>query len=143
MPPEQYKTLIDKEIQKNYRKENLYQATVTSGRGGQEENYVGLAADFKRRYYKHKESLTVKNPKGSTTLSTHFWKEKEDGEDHDVSWKILEANISTFNPVTRTCNLREKYNIVFNPHLVSLNSRHEIFAHCRHMDSKLIGKPPD
>ena len=123
----------------------IYQATVKSGRGSQEESYVGLASDFKRRFYKHKESLLVKNPKGSTTLSTYFWKEKEDGGDPDVSWKILESNISTFNPVTKTCNLclREKYNIVLNPHLASLNSRQEIFAHCRHMGSKLIGKPPD
>jgi hypothetical protein len=93
----------------------------------------------------HKEPLLVKNPKGPTTLSTYFWQVKEEVGDPDVSWKILESNISTFNPVTKTCNLclREKYNIVLNPHLASLNSRQEIFAHCRHMGSKLISKPPD
>ena len=118
---------------------------MKSGRGSQEESYVGLASDFKRRFYKHKESLQVKNPKGSTTLSTYFWKEKEDGGDPAVSWKILEANILTFNPVTKTCNLclREKYNIVLNPHLASLNSGHDIFAHCKHMGYKLIDKPQD
>ena len=123
----------------------VYQATVTSGRGGQEKSYVGLAADFKKRFYKHKESFLVKNPDRSTTLSSYFWKEKEEGRDPEVSWKILEANIPTFDPVTKTCQLclREKFNIILNPHLANLNSRNEAYSHCRHMGSKLIDRPPD
>ena len=53
--------------------------------------------------------------------------------------------IPNYNTVTKICRLciREKFNIVMNPHLATLNSRQEIFAHCRHKEPKLIGKPPD
>ena len=96
-------------------------------------------------FYKHKDSLQVKNPQNSTTLSTHFWNKTENGENPKVSWTIIESNIPTFNPVTKSCKLclREKFNIVLNPHLATLNSRNEIFAHCRHMGSKLIDQKPD
>ena len=106
---------------------------------------MGLAKNFKKRYGKHKSTLTVYKPDGNTTLSTHFWQEKEAGRDPKVKWKILEKNIPTYNPVTKICRLciREKFNIVMNPHLATLNSRQEIFAHCRHKEPKLIGKPPD
>ena len=122
----------------------VYQATVRNNQGG-EETYVGLAKNFKKRYGKHKSTLTVYKPDGNTTLSTHFWQEKEAGRDPKVKWKILEKNIPTYNPVTKICRLciREKFNIVMNPHLATLNSRQEIFAHCRHKEPKLIGKPPD
>ena len=122
----------------------IYQATVTCDGGGQ-KSYIGLAAVFKKRFYKHKDSLQVKNPQNSTTLSTHFWNKTENGENPKVSWTIIESNIPTFNPVTKSCKLclREKFDIVLNPHLATLNSRNEIFAHCRHMGSKLIDQKPD
>ena len=55
----------------------IYQATVTSGRGGHEENYVGLAADFKRRFYKHKASLEVKNQGGQPLYPRIFGRKKK------------------------------------------------------------------
>ena len=105
---------------------------------------MGLAQNFKTRFRTHRANLTQKKQEGSITLYTHFWNEKEQGRDPKVEWKILEKNIPTFNPVTGLCKLctREKYNIVMNPQLATLNSRQEIFAHCRHKQSKLIGKPP-
>ena len=63
------------------------------------------AKNFKKRYRKHKDSLETKNPKNSTTLSTYVWKEKEEGREPLVSWKILEKNVPLFNPVTRECKL--------------------------------------
>jgi hypothetical protein len=82
---------------------------------------------------------------GKTTISTHFWKEKDAGRDPKVKWKILEKNIPSYIPVTKICRLCicEKFNIVMNPQLATLNSRQEIFAHCRHKEPKLIGKPPN
>ena len=121
----------------------VYQASVTNNKGA-EKNYIGLAKNFKKRYRKHKDSLETKNPKNSTTLSTYVWKEKEEGREPLISWKILEKNVPLFNPVTRGCKLclREKYNIAFNPHLATLNSRNEIFGHCKHIQEMLIGQPP-
>ena len=122
----------------------VYQATVTNNKG-EEEFYIGLAKNFKKRYSKHKATLNEYKPEGNTTLSTHYWKEKEAGGDPKIKWKILEKHIPTFNPVTGVCKLciREKFNIVMKPGLATLNSRQEIFAYCRHKLSKLIGKPPD
>ena len=88
--------------------------------------------------------MDIKDPENSSTLSTHFWKELENGNEPKVTWSILEANISDFNPVRKECRLclREKFNIAFKPQLATLNSRNEIFAHCRHKKFKLIGEPP-
>ena len=121
----------------------IYQATVKSNTGT-EETYTGLATKFKSRFYKHKASMETENPENSTTLSTYFWKEKNDGRNPKITWKILEKNIPSYNPVTAKCQLciREKYRISFNPKEATLNSRNEIFAHCRHIRRKLL-KPPD
>ena len=122
----------------------VYQATVKMD-NGQVETYVGLAKNFKKRYGKHKKTLEVEPVDGKTCLSTFYWKEKHLGNNPVVTWKYLEKNIPTFNPVTKLCKLciREKFYIVLRPRLATLNSRQEIFAHCRHIESELIGGPPD
>ena len=109
------------------------------------ETYIGLAESFKKRFYKHKTSLEINSPNNSTTLSTYFWKEKEAGNNPKVKWNILEKNISTFNPTTEKCQLstREKIYIVLKPHLCTLNSRLELFSHCKHIESKLMKMAPD
>ena len=121
----------------------MYQSTVQNNKW-EEECYIGLAKKFKKRFGKHKTALQDIPIDGHTTLSTHFWKQVEAGGDPTVSWKVVEANIPIFNPVTKTCRLYliDKFNIVLNPHLATLNSRQEMFAHCRHIITKLIGKKP-
>ena len=121
----------------------IYQATVTTDNGGL-ETYVGLAKNFKKRYGKHKSTILDQSADGQTRLSTHYWNEKNLGNNPKVSWKFLETNIPTFNPVSKQCKLciREKFYIVLRPSLASLNSRQEIFAHCRHISSELL-RPPD
>ena len=142
----------------------VYQATVEN-KLGQKESYIGLAVNFKKRFYKHQKSMEVQNPKNSTTLSTHFWNEVGAGMDPKVTWRIVENNIPAFNPITGKCQLwriiennipafnpitgkcqlciREKFIIVLKPELATLNLRHEIFSSCRHKDGKLLTKPPD
>ena len=122
----------------------IYQATVKSD-NGLEETYIGLASNFKKRFYKHKSSLEEQSEDNSTTLSTHYWNEIYAGAAPSISWKILEKNIPTFNPVSAKCQLciREKFNILLKPQLCSLNQRQEIFAHCRHKRAKLMTRPPD
>ena len=122
----------------------VYQATVTSDGGRNIQTYVGLAKNFKNRYSKHKTSMTKPTPKNSTTLSTHFLKEKRGGYQPKVSWKFLESNLPTFNPVTGNCRLclREKFHISFSPEMCTLNLRSELFSSCRHKRSELLA-PPD
>ena len=122
----------------------VYQATVNNSVGNK-KHYVGLAKKIKNRWRKHKDSMLKKNPENSTTLSTYFWKETEEGRNPKVEWKILESNIPTFSSVTKKCRLclREKFTIAFKPELATLNSRNEIFGHCRHIPACLIEQPPD
>ena len=118
----------------------IYQATVTSQGGRSTQTYVGLAKNFKARYSKHKSSLETPTPENSTTLSTHFLKEKNKGNNPIITWKFLKTNIPPFNPVTNTCKLclSEKLHILFKPECASLNSRSEIFTSCRHKKSELL-----
>ena len=122
----------------------VYQATVTSATG-RVETYVGLAKNFKRRYPKHKKCVLDETAEGGTALSNHYWLEKNAGRDPKVSWKFLEKNVPVFYPITLKCRLclREKINIVLKPELASLNSRQEIFAHCRHKQWELLQAAPD
>ena len=124
--------------------QNVYQATVNSA-GGRQESYVGLAKNFKRRYPGHKKNLLDENAVGPTTLSNYFWEEKNAGKDPSVTWRYVEKNVPVFNPISNKCRLciREKFNIVLRPSLATLNSRQEIFAHCRHLLPELISGAPD
>ena len=117
----------------------IYQGTINSDNRAA-ETYVGLAKNFKTRYRKHKTCLGDEFAEGQTSLTNHFWREKNAGRNPTITWKYLEKNVPTFNPVTRKCRLclREKFNIVLRPDLASLNSRQEIFGHCRHMTFELI-----
>ena len=122
----------------------VYQATVSSDTG-KVGTYVGLAKNFKRRYPKHKKCLLDETAEGGTALSTYYWQEQNAGRNPKVNWKFLEKNVPIFNPISNRCRLclREKYNIVLKPNLASLNSRQEIFAHCRHLQSELLDAAPD
>ena len=122
----------------------IYEAKVYSSNGN-EETYVGLAKHFKKRWYKHKRSFEKPTPENSTTLSTYYLKEMNEGRNPIIEWTILEKNIPDYNPITKRCQLciREKFNIIFKPELCSLNSRQELFAHCRHIKTKLIEAHPD
>ena len=121
----------------------VYQATVTSEGGVNTQTYVGLAKSFKNRYSKHKSSLKKYTKKNSTTLSTHFHKQRSGGYQPTISWKFLKTNIPTFNPVKNACRLclTEKYIISFKPSQSTLNTRSEIFSSCRHKRSELLGPP--
>ena len=122
----------------------VYESTVATN-DGKVESYVGLAANFKKRYYKHKKTLLDRYVDGQTTLSNYVWLKRDQGKDPVVTWKYLEKNIPDFNPVTglfRLCT-REKFQIVLNPSVATLNHRMEVFSCCRHKPNYLIGDPPD
>ena len=122
----------------------IYQTMVSSA-GGRVEKYVGLAKIFKKRYPKHKKTLLDESAEGQTSMSKYFWKEMHAGRAPKVTWKFLERNIPVFSPITNKCRLclREKFNIILRPSEATLNSRQEIFGHCRHLQSELICVAPD
>ena len=122
----------------------IYQAKVTTS-DGKVEDYVGLARNFKKRYSKHKRTLKNRNADGHTTLSNYVWDRRDKQLNPVVTWHYLEKHLPDFNPVFGKCKLctREKFQIVLNPSVASLNQRTEMFASCRHKESYLLGDPPD
>ena len=119
----------------------VYQSTATSATT--KETYIGLTAPpFKDRWGNHKSDFKLEHRRHATTLSTHMWSLRDQGITPKLEWKIM-ARAAPFSPVTNTCNLctSEKFHIIFKPELCSLNSRNELFAHCRHKTGLLLVKP--
>ena len=118
----------------------IYHATVTSE--GTTETYVGSTTNFKSRYSNYKCDFKLPSRRNNTTLSAHMWSLKEGGKQSDITWKIL-GKAAPFSPVTGRCQLctSEKFRILFNPEMCSLNSRNELFTHCRHKEQYLLVKP--
>ena len=117
----------------------IYQAEVT-----REDNvvdtYIGLAAtSFKDRWRNHTSSFRTRNPKNSTTLSKYVWELEDKNIKHEVKWKIV-GTAPPYNHVTNQCKLciREKYFIIFQPEMASINSRSEIAGSCAHKKSELL-----
>jgi len=110
----------------------VYRATVSSGTSV--ETYVGLTAgEFKDRFYKHDRDFRDPGQKNSTKLSAYIWKLKEEQKTYNIKWDIV-TRAMPYSAVSRKCNLctAEKFEIIFNPKLATLNSRNKLYSHCRH-----------
>ena len=59
----------------------------------------------------------------------------------DVRWKILQQH-TTFNPTNNSCRLclSEKFTIMFQPEMATLNQRDEFYTPCMHKQNKLLDK---
>ena len=116
----------------------IYRATVKD----EDENiktYTGLTRNtFKKRYHGHKYSFNHRG-ENSTTLSSHYWKLKDQNKNFEISWNIVDR-AQEFNPVNRKCRLctKEKYYIIFQPEGATLNRRSELFTTCRHRKRLLL-----
>ena len=118
----------------------VYQATVTNDNTKEEQTYVGLTENtFKTRYNNHMCSFRNKSKKHSTELSKYVWKLKEDSIPHSISWKVLRM-CQPYSNQTKRCNLclHEKFIIIFQPELSSLNKRNELVSTCRHRKKHLL-----
>ena len=119
----------------------VYQATVKA-QGCEDKKYVGLTArPFKTRYGEHKGDCENISRRHYTRLAGHVWDLKEGGKDPDITWNVV-CRATPFSPITGTCNLctNEKWNIIFKPKSATLNSRQELFNHCRHKERSLLVK---
>ena len=111
----------------------VYRATVTE-EDQTLNTYTGLTRNtFKQRYNGHRYTFNHRNTPNSTTLSTHLWKLKDERNNYDIKWNIVDR-APDFNPTTRKCRLclKEKYYIIFQPEGATLNNRSELFSTCRH-----------
>ena len=96
-------------------------------------------------FRQHRATLKKEDSENHTTLSNYVWKQKNMGKEPKISWRYIEKNVPDFNPVTQICRLctREKFQIVLNPEVASLNQRTEMFSACKHKEFYIIGDPPD
>ena len=123
--------------------EIIYQATVTREDDQSKEIYIGLTANtFKTRYATHKQSINPNNPhreKISTALSKYIWRVRSEGIEPSVEWKIIDK-AKKYSPSSKTCQLclREKYYIMYKPHMGTLNSRSELTNPCIHRKYLLL-----
>ena len=73
------------------------------------------------------------NRKNATTLSQDIRTMKENAIEYIVEWKLI-ARAKPYSPATERCNLclKEKYFIIFQPHMASLNDRNKLAMECKH-----------
>ena len=118
----------------------VYQATVKHVEKGTEETYVGLTeGPFKTRYFNHISSFPNVKTKHATELSKHIWSLKEDNTRYAIVWKIMKK-CKAYSSGSKLCNLclHEKFVIMYQPKLSSLNKRNELISTCRHRKKHLL-----
>ena len=112
------------------RQNVVYKATT------QEENkktYIGVAKNFKKRYYSHKDTFRHEEKRSATALSEHVWKQNL-GSEPDIKWEII-ATAQPYKTGQKACQLclTEKLKILESINdRNSLNKRSEIAQKCRH-----------
>ena len=119
----------------------VYGAEITDLSTGEKQTYTGLTeGTMRERISGHMGNCRNRNEPG-TRLSTHVRKLQDKGSAYTITWQIL-SRASTFNPTTGMCRLclKEKYLIMFNPAMASLNMRSEVYSSCRHRVGKLLRK---
>ena len=118
----------------------VYQATVKDLDRNAEETYVGLTeGTFKTRYLNHTSSFRNEKSKNATELSKYIWSLKESNARYSITWKIIKK-CQPYSNKTKRCNLclHEKFVIICQPELSSLNKRNELVSTCRHRKKHLL-----
>ena len=112
----------------------VYQTTVQNLDKNSEETYVGLTeGSFKSRYLNHTSTFRNEKSKHATELSKHIWWLKESKRRYSIKWRIVKKCQPCSNK-TKRCNLcsHEKFVIICQPELSSLNKRNELVSICGH-----------
>ena len=118
----------------------VYQATVTRQDNNITETYVGLTEnDFKTRYRNHTASFRHAKHRNSTELSKYIWTLKDNNINFFISWHILSSSLP-YKSSNKRCNLclKEKFLIICQPELSSLNKQNELVSSCRHRNKALL-----
>ena len=88
---------------------------------------------FKTRFAKPKATFNSRSKRTATELSNYIWDLKDRAVEYHTTWRIVKQAPS-FNSNYHRCNLCswERYHIIFQPQMASLNKRSELLAACRH-----------
>jgi hypothetical protein len=118
----------------------IYQATVQPNNSPIAQTYVGLTeGEFKTRFNNHTASFRHRDKSNETELSKYIWNLKDAGTDYSIKWKVLK-HAKPFSNTTQRCNLClwEKFFIIYQPSLATLNTRNELVSTCRHSRKFLL-----
>ena len=116
----------------------IYQAEVTTPTSS--ETYIGLCdTSFKLRYRNHVCSFRNEWYKQATELSKYIWSLKDKNIVYNIKWHKVKHTRSYSNSSKR-CNLClwEKYFIICQPEMSTLNNRSELMNTCRHSKKFLL-----
>ena len=107
----------------------------------EKRTYIGLTGnEFKKRWYRHKESLTKEKYKDDTELSKYIWKLKGKNIKYNLKWDIMKT-VNKIQNGGRDCRLclTEALEIMKNREN-PLNKRNEIMGACRHRNKFTLRK---
>ena len=87
---------------------------------------------FKTRFANHKATLNSRLKRTATELSNYILDLKDKAVEYHTTWRIVKQAPS-FTSSYHRCNLCswERYYIIFQPEMASLNKRRELRAACR------------
>ena len=97
------------------------------------ETYTGMTkGTFKARWYGHRRNISIKAERTKTKLATNIWtlKEQRPPVPYTIKWKIVDKR--------KLKELKEKYHILYNKEVSSLNTRDEVYGHCPHKRDHLL-----
>lgn len=117
----------------------IYQATVTAA-NNRKETYIGLTeGQFKTRYNNHTASFRHSSKRSATELSNFVWSLKDQNIDYTINWKIVKHGHAC-NSGNSRCGLciTEKFYIIFQPHMATLNDRRSLITSCRHANKFIL-----
>ena len=123
----------------------IYKAEVTeidTENKETKQSYIGLSSTtFKERLGNHIKSFKHEKYSTDTCLSSHIWKIKSRGSSYKVQYTVIDKG-QPFNPTSKSCSfcVKEKFYIIYKPHMAEINKRNEIGAHCRHKAMSLFSK---
>ena len=93
--------------------------------------YIGLADEFKPRWYDHQKTINDRKYKNSSELSKLCWDLKDKNIGYHIEWKILKKSKS-YKAGSKICNLclDEKLCILKDSNCI--NKKTELISKCRH-----------
>ena len=116
----------------------IYQAEVMTPTSS--ETYIGLRdTSFKLRYRNHVCSFRNERYKQATELSKYIWSLKDKNIVYNIKWRKVK-HARSYSNSNKRCNLClwEKYFIICQPEMSTLNNRSELMNTCRHSTKFLL-----
>ena len=111
----------------------MYKAEIVAD-GEPTKDYIGISAtEFKVRYRNHKTAFNNEDSLQKTTLSTYYWKLKNENKNPRVKFSIIRG-VPAYTPEYGKCRLctAEKLLILKSDPSKIINKRKELMSTCRH-----------